>query len=581
MYLRNVPTPPPEKILPEELPSLIQNYIISNRIDGSKNIEENLHLLGDKISSCIASLQDSQILKLLEKDSELAQILINSRTLRGLDLVLCIVRSYAVVRKLNNQSKPKLHFRNLIIAFLFKIYEAYLTRSQKKGHGPWYILVLLILDFGQIIRYWLAKLLGFQWGVDLAKIDQNSPLVSLIIPVYNVENYVEQCLESALTQTYKNLEIILVDDCSTDGSKAVIAKVIAKYPQCNLYLITHKENKGLGAARNTAIARAKGEYIMFLDSDDYISTDYIQSLMRFALANKLELVCGAVLSLDANNKTYRESYFTPEFLRLSKKQYYCYYRNSDSDEPSDLFHNILFKFPDVAWAKLYHRRIFTQMLFPEGLIHEDFGFFIPTLSIIQNIGYYTDYKNYYFYRRQREGSIMMDKVKKGKRILDIIKISNFIVENILRIAPKHLREAIEIQLDILHSNIVNWLEFPTVSESFCQEFHAITNKISAKEKPYSPTLQKKLSLYHSQNLSWKGIFFLRIQESLRYLPELSLSQIKYQLGIWVKHKMHYFHLDKLPTFLHKPCRLSILILGITYNSIYILIKIIRKIFISK
>ena len=99
--------------------------------------------------------------------------------------------------------------------------------------------------------------------------------ISIIIPVYNVEKYLKTCLDSVINQTYQNLEIILVNDGSTDNS----GKICEEYKRTNSRIILiHKKNEGLSAARNTGLGIATGEYISFLDSDDYISNDMLETL---------------------------------------------------------------------------------------------------------------------------------------------------------------------------------------------------------------------------------------------------------------------------------------------------------------
>ncbi len=104
-------------------------------------------------------------------------------------------------------------------------------------------------------------------------------LVSIIIPVYNVEEYLEQCLDSVINQTYKNLEIWLVDD----GSKDSGGKICDKYKELDSRIrVIHKENGGLSSARNVALDLMKGEYVYFLDSDDFISLDLIETYIDLA-----------------------------------------------------------------------------------------------------------------------------------------------------------------------------------------------------------------------------------------------------------------------------------------------------------
>ena len=107
------------------------------------------------------------------------------------------------------------------------------------------------------------------------KAPMNSPLVSIGIPVYNVEPYIEKCLLSVLNQTYQNLEILIVDDLGTDKSMDVVAGLQQSHPFGNcIKIIRHPENRGLGEARNTVIENAEGKYLYFVDSDDVIDAEY-------------------------------------------------------------------------------------------------------------------------------------------------------------------------------------------------------------------------------------------------------------------------------------------------------------------
>lgn len=105
------------------------------------------------------------------------------------------------------------------------------------------------------------------------------PLVSINIPVYKCEKYILRCLESVKNQTYKNLEIILVNDCTPDNSVELIEKFIAENPQLNMRLVHHEQNSGLSVVRNRGIDESTGKYIYMLDSDDYITTDCIEKLI--------------------------------------------------------------------------------------------------------------------------------------------------------------------------------------------------------------------------------------------------------------------------------------------------------------
>ncbi|MDR0894092.1 MAG: glycosyltransferase [Prevotellaceae bacterium] len=117
--------------------------------------------------------------------------------------------------------------------------------------------------------------------------------VSIIIPVYNVSAYIERCLLSVLNQTWQELEVVVVDDCTPDNSMEIVNAVVASHPRGEIVKIMHHNvNRGLSAARNTGTCAATGEYVYYLDSDDYVSEDCITSLAEMATAHKPDFVIG-------------------------------------------------------------------------------------------------------------------------------------------------------------------------------------------------------------------------------------------------------------------------------------------------
>ena len=116
----------------------------------------------------------------------------------------------------------------------------------------------------------------------------DNPKVSLIIPVYNVESYLRKALDSAVNQTLANFEIIAINDGSTDSSYEILKEYESKYEN---FIVINKENEGLSAARNTGIKAAKGEYIAYLDSDDYLAPNFLETLYTMAINNDAEISC--------------------------------------------------------------------------------------------------------------------------------------------------------------------------------------------------------------------------------------------------------------------------------------------------
>lgn len=105
-------------------------------------------------------------------------------------------------------------------------------------------------------------------------------VISVIIPVYNAENYIVECARSLLGQTYRNIEFIFIDDCSTDSSFKKLEMVVGEYPGLNVRIVRHSENKGAAASRNDGLSLATGDYIGFVDADDWIEPEMYERMCR-------------------------------------------------------------------------------------------------------------------------------------------------------------------------------------------------------------------------------------------------------------------------------------------------------------
>ena len=184
-----------------------------------------------------------------------------------------------------------------------------------------------------------------------------TPLISVIVPVYRVEAYLERCVKSILSQTYKNLEVILVDDGSPDQCPAICDACAEKDARVK---VIHQENKGLSGARNAGIDAASGEYLAFVDSDDYVSPHFIEEL--YQLLQDTGCAIGQC----------RFSYVKGDGLVEEGDSAFCIYRGESlmeqlygPEEKATCF--------VVAWNKLYRAELFkeTGIRYPEGRIHED------------------------------------------------------------------------------------------------------------------------------------------------------------------------------------------------------------------
>ena len=182
--------------------------------------------------------------------------------------------------------------------------------------------------------------------------------ISIIVPVYNVTDYIVRCWDSIRNQSYKNLEVLFIDDCGTDDSIAKLEACISSFEDCNVKILHHSRNRGLSAARNTGLEAATGEYVYFLDSDDYITADCIELLVS---AIGKETSCDLVIGGYTLSGEVRDC---PP-LALSSGRY-C-----GNNEILRLYAEG--KWYMMAWNKLCHREflIQNQLYFEEGLIHED------------------------------------------------------------------------------------------------------------------------------------------------------------------------------------------------------------------
>lgn len=181
-------------------------------------------------------------------------------------------------------------------------------------------------------------------------------LISIIIPVYNVEKYLEKCLDSVIHQSYENIEIILVNDGSTDTSGEICKKYSEKDKRIVLF---NQENAGLSAARNTGIEICKGEYIAFVDSDDWVEKDYILKMYTECKNKNVDIVICGFNKVNENNDLILD-----ESSKLRK-------RTIDNKNKFDLLFNENNLETILAWNKLYKRKIFNTLRYPVGKIHED------------------------------------------------------------------------------------------------------------------------------------------------------------------------------------------------------------------
>lgn len=233
------------------------------------------------------------------------------------------------------------------------------------------------------------------------------PKVSIIIPVFNVENYLERCLKSVICQSFKDIEIIIINDGSTDKSFE-ICKKFAEFDK--RIILINQENSGVSAARNTGINIATGKYLSFVDSDDFIAPDMIEFLLNNLEKNNTDIAtCGMYDCYIQNNNKIKKI--------CNKKKYKNNHGIINSHEAlQEIFING--KVSLFIYDKLYKRELFNNLRFSENIIYED-AEIMPKIITRANKIFYNFVPKYYYLRH--ENSITSSKFK--KQDLDIIKIS--------------------------------------------------------------------------------------------------------------------------------------------------------------
>ncbi len=213
--------------------------------------------------------------------------------------------------------------------------------------------------------------------------DDNKDLVSVIVPVYNVELYLRRCVNSILNQSYKDLEVILVDDGSSDSSGLICEEYAEKD---NRVKVIHQRNGGLSAARNTGIDNCHGAYICFVDSDDYVHPEYVRYLHDLCIENNCEI------SICYHYITEEDDYRSEVNLNSAAK---VFTRN----EVFDLFYTDMHGSIVIAWNKLYKRECIGDIRYDVGKIHEDEGTTFRFLYNSKKIAF-TKEVLYYYYSRE-------------------------------------------------------------------------------------------------------------------------------------------------------------------------------------
>lgn len=227
-------------------------------------------------------------------------------------------------------------------------------------------------------------------------------LVSIIIPFYNVEDYLYACLNSISTQTYEHLEIVLVNDGSGDGSRSIAEKFVLKDQR---FILIDQPNRGVSAARNAGLSQMSGQYVVFVDSDDWMASSFVETLLRNIKTEDSDFAC---CRLEYVNKEKGRRYiYGKEFRKPSVE-------GRDILRDSLLVENI----PTPVWGKIYKASFLRkfQLRFEEGIVNEDTLFTSLASIYARKVSFVNEVL---FYSLERSGSISRASYKRLLRDMDI------------------------------------------------------------------------------------------------------------------------------------------------------------------
>lgn len=225
--------------------------------------------------------------------------------------------------------------------------------------------------------------------------------ISVIVPVYKVEAYLKRCVESILNQTYKNLEVILINDGSPDNSGKLCDDFANKD---NRVIVIHKKNEGSSCARNAGLDRAKGDYIAFVDSDDHINPSMIETMLNCAIENKLDVV--EIIPKKSNSSTVSDNSFLIQDQVTASKR-------------------IIETAAFAVWRRLYKTSVISDLRFIPKIIHQDVFYTIDVLNRIEQLGFLK--RQLYNYNMDNE-SIIRSKYSLEKITIGI-RATEYIINN--------------------------------------------------------------------------------------------------------------------------------------------------------
>ena len=316
----------------------------------------------------------------------------------------------------------------------------------------------------------------------IKKIEDNNILISVIIPCYNVENYVEKAIESVINQTYKNIEIIVIDDCSTDNTYDVLCKLKEKH-NGRFVLYKNEKNGGLAYTRNFGVKKSTGEYVGFIDSDDYIDNNYYEKLVEKMISEDADLVVNDIQLVD------EEGRFISDVTKACEGEI----------TKVNLINNGLVA---SACNKLLRKDLIIEYPFLEGKINEDVASIIPVLVKSKKIAYAEGIVYYYV---QRTGSIQNSTFSEKR--FDMFDSIDVCLDRI-----KGCEDYEELKTIILFQQLLLLYIFVIVEiKGFCLRYRIIKKFIKLQEKHKIYQNDLFFGFYKSQRKALKRYYYILVK----------------------------------------------------------------------
>lgn len=303
-------------------------------------------------------------------------------------------------------------------------------------------------------------------------------LISIIIPIYNILDCLEKCVDSCINQTYKNIEILLVDDGSTDGTGALCDALAKKDERIRVF---HKENGGSSSARNLGIMQAKGEYLGFVDSDDFISPTMYEELMNAIWEHGVPIAQVSRDEIDDKGNNL------PDVCVPPAQAYLC--------SSEEFMKELLMHRGDCSFCtKLIKKELFDDRRFPEGKLNEDFYLLLQMLKEIEGI-YILPAQHYHVFYRIGSNTRKKDKNDFSRVFMDIVENADVAQEIVDKQYP-HLKE-VGIRFG-LFQRLDYMLHIPVGQMNAKNEFYTNVKKYLRKhwtDTLCNPYLTKKNKVY--------------------------------------------------------------------------------------